>query len=273
MHPIERLRHVARAAGADPALLGHEAAGALMGFADDPAGLVIACRRLVDRHVSVGPVWWLAARVLLAEDAFAAAAASRDALGDDDTARVLVAELPQAARVVVIGWPDTAADALARRADVEVLAIDASGYGRPLAERLRSVGISASRVPEAGLGAAVELSTLVLIEATALGPGGLIAAAGSHAAAAVARHAGLPVWAIGGVGRALPDGLWRALVARLATRRDPWDFTDEIVPADLIDAVVGPCGVTTLESAIADCGCAVAPELLRLDAPTFGLER
>ena len=38
MHPIERLRFVARASGADTNLLAHETAGALAGFADDPPG-------------------------------------------------------------------------------------------------------------------------------------------------------------------------------------------------------------------------------------------
>ena len=47
MHPIERLRYVARAAGEGPGLLAGEAAGALAAFADDPQGLVTACRRLV----------------------------------------------------------------------------------------------------------------------------------------------------------------------------------------------------------------------------------
>ena len=69
MHPIERLRLVARA-GAEgrSALLAREAATALAMFSDDPAGLVTACRRLVDRHPTSGPMWWLAARVLVSSD-------------------------------------------------------------------------------------------------------------------------------------------------------------------------------------------------------------
>ena len=68
MHPIERLRMVARAAGEGPALLAQEAAGALAAFAGDPAGLVTACRRLVDRQPTSGPIWWLSARVLASDD-------------------------------------------------------------------------------------------------------------------------------------------------------------------------------------------------------------
>ena len=47
---------VARAAGEGPALLAQEAAGALAAFGDDPAGLVTACRRLVDRQPTSRPV-------------------------------------------------------------------------------------------------------------------------------------------------------------------------------------------------------------------------
>ena len=68
MHPIERLRYVARASGADQAVLVRETAGALAAFADDPAGLVTACRRIVSRHPGSGPLWWLCSRVLTATE-------------------------------------------------------------------------------------------------------------------------------------------------------------------------------------------------------------
>ena len=42
MHPIERLRWVARAPEADVGLAAVESAEALAAFADDPPGLVIA---------------------------------------------------------------------------------------------------------------------------------------------------------------------------------------------------------------------------------------
>ena len=65
MHPIEHLRYVARATGADPAVIAREAADALVEMARiQPAGLVPACRRLIERHVASGPVWWLSARML-----------------------------------------------------------------------------------------------------------------------------------------------------------------------------------------------------------------
>ena len=64
MHPIERLRYVARASGAPQAVLVRETAAALGSLAFDPAGLVTACRRVLDGHPACGSLWWLAAHVL-----------------------------------------------------------------------------------------------------------------------------------------------------------------------------------------------------------------
>jgi hypothetical protein len=254
MHPIERLRHVARAEGAGASLLVREAAGALAGFGSDPQGLVTACRRLVDRHPAVGPMWWLAAHVLTASEPVAAAWRAADDLDADGTAHGLAAELPDDATVVVIGWPELAAEALRRRADLEVLVVDGAGEGAGLARRLRGAGIDALEVPDAGIGAAVTEADLVLLEAAALGDDGLVAVAGSRSAAAVARHAGTPVWAVVGIGRALPHALWSALVERLgAGETEPWDRLEELVPLDLVDEVVG----------VRTPACPVAPELLK----------
>ena len=45
MRPFERLRYLARASGEDAETLLEEAADCLAGFADDPMGVVIACRQ------------------------------------------------------------------------------------------------------------------------------------------------------------------------------------------------------------------------------------
>ena len=56
MHPIERLRYVARADGAGPSLLAQEAARGLAGFGADPAALVTACR--LSSTWGPMPPWW-----------------------------------------------------------------------------------------------------------------------------------------------------------------------------------------------------------------------
>lgn len=274
MHPIERLRYVARAEGAGPSLLGRESAGALASFADDPAGLVTACRRLVDRHPTAGTVWWLAARVLSSTtDPGTEAWQAAEQLEDDPTSQVLAAALPDDAAVVVVGWPELASDALRRRADVQALVVDGGdGDGEQLARRLRRAGVDAAEVPDSGVAAAAADADLVLLEADALGPDGFIACAGSRAAAAVARHAGIPVWVVVGAGRVLPGRLWEALVQRFdqggqggqADEGDePWDRADEVVPLDLADTACGPQGLSPAAEAPLRADCPVAPELLK----------
>jgi hypothetical protein len=265
MHPIERLRYVARASGVDPALLVRETAAALAAVVRvEPAGLVPACRRLVERHLTTGPIWWLAARVLTAADPIGEAWAAAAEMDDDKTASGLARALPDDATVTIIGWPDTTAAALRRRGDLEVLIGDAMGDGAALSRRLVDSGIDAAVIPDAGVAAAVVVSDLVLIEALAAGPSGVLATTGSHAAAAVAAQAGLPVWAITAVGRILPDRLWDALLRRLDDGdEEPWDRAVELVPAALFTEVIGSDGTTPSPEGLCRGTCPVAPELLR----------
>ncbi len=269
MHPIEHLRYVARASGADPSLLVRETAGALAGMLRvEPAGLVPACRRLVERHLTVGPVWWLSARVLTAPDPLRAAGAAASEMEGDPTARALAAALPDDITITVVGWPEVAGAGLRRRGDVEVLVADALGEGSILARRLEDAVARATVVPDAGVAAAVVVSDLVVIEATAAGPSGVLATLGSHSAAAVAASRGVPVWVVAGVGRVLPERLWDSLLARLDLGpTEPWDRPVELVPAALVSAVVGPDGLFDPDEGLAQATCPVAPELLR---PSLG---
>jgi hypothetical protein len=262
VHPIERLRYVARASGVDQALLVRETAHALAAFHHDPPGLVAACRRIVDRHPTSGPLWWLCARVLTAPDGQREAWAAVDDITDDPTSTELAFALPEAATICVVGWPELVGEALPRRGDVEVLAVDALGEGSGLVRRLMQAGIDALDVPTAGLGAAVSTADIVLLEAVALGPESFLAVSGSLAAAAVAREMGASVWLVAGVGRALPARMWAALVARLGSvREDPWDLLEEVVPLNLVDNVCGSSGLESSADALARTSSPVAPEL------------
>jgi hypothetical protein len=265
MHPMERLRYVARAHGVEPSVLVRETAGALAAVAaEDPVGIVPGCRRLIERHVLDGPMWWLVARVLTASDPVAAAWAAADEIEHDPTSEYVARCLPDDATVTVVGWPPQAVEGLRRRGDAEVLVIESGGEGHALVRRLEGVGVSAVEVLETGLAAAVSVSDLVIIEALAAGPDYLAALAGSHAAAAVATCAGIPVWAVTGVGRVLPQRMWEALTARLDDRDDePWDRNEEIVPARLVTAVVGPDGLVDTATGLGTASCPVVPELLR----------
>jgi hypothetical protein len=265
MHPIERLRWVARAPEGDAGLVAVEAAGALATFADDPAGLVTACRRLIVRRPECGPLWWLSARVLCAMDPELEAALAAAEIEDDPVGEVLAAELP-GGTVVCAGWPEQAADALAGRdPDTDSLVVVTRerrarlwlgrGYRHDDERTPALETVSPDRTA-----AAVARAALVLLEAEAMGPAGFLAPRGAGALAAAARRAGRPVWLVAGVARVLPGILYDALVA--ATTNLPF----EALTLDLIDQVATPTGLLAPAVAGRRAGCPVAPELLKLPA-------
>ncbi|MDQ4068811.1 MAG: hypothetical protein M3203_04965 [Actinomycetota bacterium] len=258
---MERLRMVARASGEDPGMLAREAAAALAGCAGDPRALVMACRRLVDRQPASGPLWWLAARVVASPDPETEAWRSAERLRSDPTPGVVAASLPDDPTVAVLGWPEQVTDALRRRGDARVLVVDSLGDGSPLVATLERAGSDAALVPESGIGAAVAASTLVLLDASAVGSGGFLAVAGSHAAAAVAYTEQIPVWVVAGAGRVLPERLWGAMVTAVNAAGPLWDGDWDVVPLALATAVVGPYGPESPADALARVDCPDAPEL------------
>lgn len=255
MHPIERLRWVARAPDSDVGLMAVDSAEALAAFAHDPAGLVTACRRLIERRPAAGPLWWLASRLLCALDPAAEAYAALDDLERDPTAQLLALDLPDGP-VAVVGWPELVSRALP--ATSEVLVVDPGRGGRRFRYVLAELGVDARvRSPEA----AARRAQLVLLEALAVGPDSVVASPGSAALAAAAREALVPVWLVVGVGRSLPPALYDALAAHLDL--DPGQ--PDTLPLDVVDVIAGPAGRTTPAGlAAASPPCPVAPELLRL---------
>jgi hypothetical protein len=264
MHPIERLRWVARAPEGDVSMVAAEAAGALAAFADDPAGLVIASRRLIERRPAAGPLWWLASRVLCALDPVLEAIEAAADLERDRTPVALAGDLP-GGTVAIVGWPDQACAALRIRgrmgggegATDRVVVVPSRQEGWGCADWLQSHGVDARLLPAGDVAAAGRRCVLALLEATAVGPDRFVAAAGSAALAAAAREAHRPVWLVCGVGRVLPGPLYDALVRRVGD--DPaW----EEVPLAAVDDVVGPAGPVP-PSRLPRSACPVAAELLR----------
>lgn len=263
MHPIERLRYVARAGGADHAALAEEVARALAGFVDDPSGLVTACRRIIDRHPTSGPMWWLASRVLATNDPRAEAFRCVTTLQDDKTAAALAYELADEVTVTVLGWPEQIGAALVRRGDIRALVVDSLGEGAGLVRRLEHADSPAEEVPPANIAGAVRWSNIVLLEASAVGPDAFVGVAGSHAAAAVARGADAAVWLVAGEGRLLPERLWESVVDRLDQAGEPWELEEETVPLSLVDRVVGPKGLESVDAMLRRTDTPVVPELLK----------
>lgn len=263
MHPIERLRYLARSSGTDQRMLVSETASALRALRTDPAGLVVSCRRIVERHPTSGPLWWLCAHLLTAADPADAALELARCIESDPTPDRLADALPDGATVLMLGWPDLAGEAAISRGDVTVLTVDVDDMGGSFVRRLERSGVDADIVDAAGLGTAVLAVDLVLVEALAAGPADLLAVRGSRAAASVAYCSDVPVWAVVGRGRCLPEAGFNSLVQAVGDVRVPWAAEADVVPVALATHLVTEHGVRERSDTPLVAECPLAPELLR----------
>lgn len=255
---------MARSQGAPAEMLVQESAIALGAFRDDPAGMVAACRRIIDRQLTCGPLWWLCARILSAPDPMVEAREAVMQMDQDPTGARLAGELGEDASVVVVGWPSQSVAALRRRGDLEVLVVDVAGEADEAVEQLLRMDVDATEVPARGAAAAVAVADLVLLESFAIGPQQALAPAGSFAAAAVARERGVPVWMVAGVGRMMPASMFDALTNRWSTGADPLAADEEVMPLELVDRLACADGVVEVAEGLRRTDCPVAPELFRL---------
>jgi hypothetical protein len=265
MHPIEQLRYVARASGADAGLLVQEAASALGVFRHDRPALVTAARRLLTRQPTVGPLWWMCSRLTISSDPWAEARAVVEELRSDRTDRELAHHLPDGAVVVFAGWPDTIVAALPRRGDVTALVVDVEGQAPAVVRRLDRADVAAEAIDPAHLAGAVGGADLVLVEAAAAGPAAALTDVGTLPLAATARALGKPVWLVTAVGRQLPEPYWQAIVERALTSQatPAWLAPYDVVSFGLVDQVVTTGGLLAPVDA-ARLAAPVASELLRL---------
>lgn len=255
VHPIEWLRAVARSDDVPRATLVSESASALAALADEPNDLLLACRRLLDRHTQVGALWSACARMVAAADPVAEARAIQADMRSDQVGLSLAVDLPDAATVTVVGAGELAVELSERRGDVRILVV---------ADEAHTVGAADDTVvvvPPLGLGAAVGASNVVLLDGWAVGTGSFLAAQGSQSAAVLARHAvpssGTPdatVWLAVGVGQRLPKALFETMQGRMVgSHTEPWSAHADLVDMALVDRVVEPVAI----------GCPVPPELLQ----------
>lgn len=269
VHPIEHLRYVARAQGADPASLAEETAHALGSLRFDPSGLVVACRRIVERHPFVGPLWWLCANVTTSAEPFEAVWELAEQIRNDRTGAELGAALPDDSTVVTIGAPDVIGDGLIRRGDVRVLAMDVGHTATSFVRRLERYDVDYEPVDAGAAGVACREADLVLVEALATDSARAIVPLGSSTVAACAAAAGTPVWLVTGLGRRLPSGFVDAMADRLAVladEHDPWELDVEVVATSVVTHVVGPHGKVPMGPPAIAPECPMAHELLRHSA-------
>ena len=265
MHPIEQLRYVARANGADARLLVAEAASALRIFGNDPAGLLTGCRRLLTRQPAIGPLWWLCTRLVLSTDQRAEARLAVEELQADATDRRLAAELPDGATLGLVGWPDLVVETLGRRrADCSALVVDVDGMGPSVVRRLDRDEVDAESFDGSRMAGVAAEADVVVLEASAASTSAALVDIGGLALAATAKAVGRPVWLVVPTGCLLPERYWQTLVERVIGVDIPEYLAEaEMVGFGLIDRVVRPDSVI----AVADASsltpdCALAPELL-----------
>jgi hypothetical protein len=258
VQPFERLRHVARSGGDDALLVG-EAADCLAGFGDDPASLVVACRRLLSHHPAAGVLWWLCARMLVAPLPEEAASEAARLVMSDRTADRLgtLLPFPHDDPVVVMGWPPVAGAALATRPDLDVAALRAPG-DRRLAARLRRLEHPVRIVDEAE--AAGLSPSHVLVETSAASPTETLVATGT---AALLEATGARAWLVAGVGRVLPARLFGALQRALPDGDDDPDEL-EVAAIQQFERIAGPTGLQAPDQLSRRVDAPVAPELMRL---------
>lgn len=269
MHPIEHLRYVARAHGVDPSALVQETAHALGSLHFDPAGLVVACRRIVERHPFTGPLWWLCANVATSAEPFDAVWELAEQIRSDRTASELASELPDESTVVTIGDPSVIGHGLDRRGDVRVLALDVDHSATSFVRRLERSDVDYEPVDAGAAGAATRVADVVLIEALAMDESNIVVPSGSSTIAAAATAWATPVWLVAGTGRRLPTAYIDAMSARrreLAEDTDDWSIEVEVIPTRLVTDVIGPHGRMPMGPPAAQPECPVAAELLKRPA-------
>lgn len=266
MQPFERLRRLARDSGPDnddgDQWFVSEAADCLAGFAHDPAGLVVACRRLLVHHPAAGVLWWLCSRVLSAPNPSEAAWDACHLIEEDPTARRLGERLPfpHDEPVAVLGWPTLAGAALADRPDLDVVAVPRRVGGGRLRSHLTIAGSDARILPRAEVAAA--RPSHLLIEASAASPTETVVAAGADELLHQLAANGTVAILVAGVGRVIPERLLSALRRSLDTE-DP-DRAWDVVPVQRFDRVAGPDGLRDSSALARQVDCPVAPELLRI---------
>ena len=263
MQPFERLRAIARHGG-DDRLLVAEAADCLGEFDDDPAALVVTCRRLLHHHPERAPLWWLCARVLAAPEPSEAAWDAEAMVRDDHTADRLSGVLPFPADhpVAVLGWPTATGEALALRPDLEVLVVrdDRHGSGGDERWRARLARSDASARPVDLVEAVAFEPSHLLVEVVAAAPSSCSSPRAPPTRSRRSRRPGLVVWLVAGVGRILPGRLFDAMVRALG---DPEDRDLELLDVQVADRIAGPTGLVRPEQLARRVDCPVAPELLR----------
>lgn len=261
MHPIERLRWIAQADGEAAATVAAEAAWTLGELgAEDPAAVLTASRRLVERQPTCGPLWWVCAQLVAAEDTVATAhSVAAELVSDtvaDRLADALRSSFTSSDQLCTLAPVHLLAHALGRRGTYSLRLIAAYHF---LRHELRALGATADDVTgfeHEEAAEAVHDAAVVLVEPhVALGSGLLVEPADAKVIE-LACAEGVPVWALLPAGRLLSDEL-------AAAAMDLAGDSIRLVGVESLTAAVDESGLGDARSALSKGTCPPAFELTR----------
>lgn len=223
VHPMERLRYLARANDVPQQLLVEEAAAALSSVAHEHHALVMSCRQMLSHHPTSGALVALAARMLTSDDARQEAWRVVEEVHSDLTTEHLIDSFPSPSAVYVSGWSEHLDAVLAGRPDV-----------RPTGR--------------------LEDADILLVDADAGGPFWFLAPMGVNRVVAAARAEGLKCWAVAAYGSVLPKQLFDAASDRAGDLGEVLELSD-------FDMVIGPDGPQRVAGRPLASSCPLAAEL------------
>ncbi len=261
MHPIERLRYIARDGYVPTDVIVEEVVAAFAHLAEEPAGLT-SLRRVLVRQGWCGPLWWAAARMLTASDGYAECREILRDLAEDRTGEEFDALLGSGhiGRVGVIGWTEQAALSLVNSPDTEVTVFDVAGEGEPAASQLAAYGANVAEiVPSHRIAGSMGSLDLVLVDAALAGPAEFLAPTGAAAVLAEAAFSEVPRGLIAGIGRRLPGWLYESASAH-AVAHPP--RSTERVAASAIDRLICEVGSHRVPPILGSSGFPRAMDLI-----------
>lgn len=265
MHPIERLRVLARDDEVPHAELAAETAGALAALGDDSRGMLAACRQMLARHPEAGPLWWACARMLSADDPEAEARAIRRNLADDAVGLSLALDLPQGIEVAIIGWSPLVNELAGRREDLKLniswtggltfVEANLDTFHDPSLETYDpDIDDRVFDLKSHELVRSVERCEVLLVDVWVAGDKAFFSSARNKEAMVAAHRCGTEAWAMVGVGRRLPEPLFEVVRQRIRTTATP-----RLVAAD---HTINEYASRVIEPVSIPCPC--PPELLHL---------
>ncbi len=227
---------------------------ALRGLGSDPATVLLTCRRLVERHPAVGPLWWLCSEMVTALEPREAMRRCVEQIREDSTAvhlaEFLVERLSEHSLVCLNGWSWDIAVAFGQMEPREICVVDGDNGADHMVRVLERAEHEVHLVETSGGASAAREADIVILTALAASPEIAWCSAGGHALAAVAYCAEVPVVLSTPRGTCLAHATLEGMRLDLEseTRGRAWHRGIDEIPVGLFTWFAGPNGVTSAAS-------------------------